>query len=275
MTDAPPDDAARLWSYVETWQRAVADFLQLARSLDEEQGDLATDLEGWNVRDLVAHTAHLEAILAGAPEETIEVAEAPHIRGLMGLYTEQGVLARRGRTIPALCDELEEAVARRSAALKADPPTDAKAAPPKVFGGLPWPNEQLLSNRPFDVWMHEQDIRRAVGRPGGYDSPAAAHAIAVLGRALPMVLGKRVSPSPGTGVVVSVPEAGRTWGVRVGDDGRAAFGDVASPAVRITLSAEDFVVLGGGRRTVDRTSPAMVGDTELGQALLESLAVTP
>lgn len=275
MTDAPPDDAALLWSYVEAWRRAVADFLALVRSLDEDQGDLPTDLAGWDVRDLVAHTAHLEAVLAGAPEETVEVAESPHIIGLMGLYTEQGVLARRGRRIAQLADELEDAAARRFAALKADPPTDGAASPPKTPGDIGWDTRTLLSNRPLDVWMHEQDIRRAVGRPGGYDSPAAAHTINVFGRTLPMVLGKRVGPSPGTGVVVSVPEFGHTWGVRMGDDGRAAFGDVASPAVRITLSAEDFVVLAGGRRTVELTSPAIVGDTALGQRLLESLAVTP
>lgn len=275
MTDAPPDDAARLWSYVETWQRAVADFLALARSLDETQGDLTTELAGWNVRDLVAHTAHLEAVLAGAPEETVEVAEAPHITGLMGLYTEQGVVARRGRTLASLCDELEESAARRLAALRADPPADGRAAPPKTPGDIGWDTRTLLSNRPLDIWMHEQDIRRTVGRPGGFDSPAAAHTISVFGRALPMVLGKRVGAAPGTGVVVSVPEFGHTWGVRVGDDGRAAFGDVASPAVRITLSAEDFVVLAGGRRTVGQTSPAVVGDTALGQQLLEGMAVTP
>lgn len=271
---ASQEDAARLWSFIEIWHRAAGDFVALARSLDEGQGDLPTDLPGWSVRDVVAHTAHLEAILAGAAEETIEVPDAPHLKGLMNHYTEQGVLARRSRSLPELVEEIEDAVARRFASLKADPPTDPDAKPPKVFGDLPWPNKLLLSNRPIDVWMHDQDVRRAVGRPGGYDSPAAAHTIGVFGRSLPYVLGKKVGASPGTGVVLSVPEAGRTWGARVGDNGRAAMSDVATPSVRITLSAQDFVVLAGGRRPVSETSPSMVGDTVLGQQLLENLVVT-
>ena len=133
------------------------------------------------------------------------MAAAPHLKSLMGYYTEQGVLARRERDLGSVADEIEQAVATRHAALQAEPPTDPKAAPPKTPGDIPWDIQTLLSNRPVDVWMHEQDIRRAVGRPGGYDCPAAAHVLRVFGRALPMVVGKRVSPPPGTTVRVAVP----------------------------------------------------------------------
>jgi uncharacterized protein (TIGR03083 family) len=271
MTDAP-----RLAELIETWHRAIADFVALARDIPEDQWQLPTDLEGWCVKDNVAHTAHLEAVLAGAPEETAPVAEAPHIKDLTGLYTEQGVLARRDRTMAELADELETAAAKRYAALQADPPTDAAAPPPKTPGDVPWTTERLLSNRPLDVWMHEQDVRRAIGRPGGYDSPAARHTIAVLGAALPMVVGKRVAPPAGTTVQVDVPDAGESWTVAVGDDGRAARVPAApSPTVRITLDAEDFVVLAGGRRAVGTTGPRIEGDAELGHAVLTNLAVTP
>src|SRR5690242_21755675 len=107
---APPQgggDAARLAGLVETWRSAIDSFVALARDIPAGQWDLPTDLEGWCVKDNVAHTAHLEAVLAGAPEETAPVAEAPHIKDLTGLYTEQGVLARRGRTMAELADELE------------------------------------------------------------------------------------------------------------------------------------------------------------------------
>ena len=130
----------------------------------------------------------------------MQVPEAPHLKGLMGYYTEQGVLARRDRDMASLADEIEDAVATRYAALKAEPPTDPAAAPPKTPGEVPWNNQTLLNNRPLDVWMHEQDIRRAIGRPGGFDCPAAAHVLRDLGRALPMVVGKRVAPPPGTTV---------------------------------------------------------------------------
>jgi uncharacterized protein (TIGR03083 family) len=269
-------DASRLAELIETWRQAIAEFVALARDIPEDQWDLPTDLEGWSVKDNVAHTAHLEAVLAGAPEESAPVEEAPHIKDLAGFYTEQGVVARRDRDMTALADEIERAAATRHAALQADPPTDGASPPPKTPGDIPWTTERLLSNRPLDVWMHEQDIRRALGRPGGFDTPAARHTIAVFGAALPMVIGKRVAPPAGTTVEIGVPEAGQTWTVAVGEDGRAAaVAPTPVPTVRITLGAEDFVVLAGGRRGVEATSPVIDGDVELGHAVLANLAVTP
>jgi uncharacterized protein (TIGR03083 family) len=269
-------DASRLAALVETWREAIAEFVALARDIPAEQRDLPTDLEGWSVQDNVAHTAHLEAVLAGAPEETVDVPQAAHVNGLTGLYTEQGVVARRGRDMATLADELEQAAAQRYAALQANPPTDGASSPPRTPGGVPWSTERLLSNRPLDVWMHEQDIRRAIGRPGGFGSAAARHTIAVFGAALPMIVGKRVAPPAGTTVRVDVPDADRSWTVSVADDGRAALVDtVEDPTVRITLGSEDFVVLAGGRRSVEATSAKVEGDEALGRAVLDNLAVTP
>src|SRR4051794_1792324 len=234
-------EASRLAELVETWRQAIAEFVALVRDIPEEQWDRPTDLDGWTVKDSVAHTAHLEAVLAGAPEEAGEAGEAPHVKNLAGAYTEQGVAARRDRDMASLADEIETSAATRLAALTADPPTDGASPPPKTPGDVPWSTATLLSNRPVDVWMHEQDIRRAIERPGGYDTPAARHTIAKFGAALPMVVGKRVAPPPDTTVRVDVPEADQTWSVAVGDDGRAALVEpVAEPTVRITLSAEDF-----------------------------------
>lgn len=270
------NDAARLAGLVETWHDAVTEFVALARDLPAEQWDLPTDLDGWSVKDNVAHTAHLESVLAGGPEETIAVDPAPHIKDLTGFYTEQGVLARRDRDIASLCDEIVRATEARYAELLADPPTDGTAPPPRTPGGVPWNTDTLLNNRPLDVWMHSQDIRRAVGRPGGYDSATATHVLNRLANALPMVLGKRVAPPVGTSVRIDVPEAGLTWSAAIGDDGRAAAREpLADPTVRITVSAEDFVVLAGGRRGLEATNPTYDGDAELGTALLSNFAVTP
>jgi uncharacterized protein (TIGR03083 family) len=275
----PPEattDAARLAALIELWHRACTDFVALAREIPREQWDLPTDLDGWSVKDNVAHTAHLEAVLAGGPEETIEVAEAPHLKSLMSYYTEQGVLARRDRDMEAVAAEIEQSVATRYATLRAEPPSDAKASPPRTPGGVPWDFQTLLGNRPFDVWMHEQDIRRATGRPGGFDSPVADHVLRTFGRSLPMVVGKRVAPPVGTTVRLEVPEAGLCWTVEVRDDGRAGPTDEDTDATTtVTLSPEDLVVLAGGRRPPEKTEPRITGEEEIGRRLVESLAVTP
>ncbi len=272
--DAPADE--RLARLIALWQGTCADFLALVGEIPREQWDLPTDLPGWSVKDNVAHTAHLEAVLAGTPEETLEVTETGHLSSPMGYYTEQGILARRDQDMPALVAEIEQSVAKRSALMQDEPPTDGTAAPPRTPGGARWNYQTLLSNRPFDVWMHEQDIRRAIGRPGGYDSPAARHALTSLGRGLPMIVGKRLAPPAGTVVRVVVPDADLTWTVGVDDAGRAvAMEDTESATTTVALPAEDFVLLAGGRRGPEATSPVVDGDQELGQRLLQSMTITP
>ncbi|HEX7738056.1 MAG TPA: maleylpyruvate isomerase family mycothiol-dependent enzyme [Marmoricola sp.] len=268
-------DQERLARYVEIWKQACADFVALTRTLTPEEEHVATDLEGWDVHDNVAHTAHLEAVLAGAPEETIEVAPAPHIKGITSYYTEQGVLARRDRTLAELADEIEDAVERRHATLLADPPTDGSVAAPKTPGGVPWTLDTLLGNRPVDVWMHEQDIRRAIGRPGGYDSPAAAFTLGRFASGFPVVLGKKVAPPAGTTVVVDVPEADVRAAAVIGDDGRAAKTSGDDADATITLTPEAYAILAGGRRPADTVDAQIAGDEALARQVLAALAVTP
>ena len=266
---------SELLELVETWKSACADFVALARTIPDDQAHLPTDLAGWDVADNVAHTAHLEAVLAGAPEETGEVEADEHVKNLTGHYTEQGVQARRGRSLAQLCDEIEAAVAERYADLRANPPEDGSAPPPRTPGGVPWNTQTLLSNRPLDVWMHEQDIRRALDRPGGFDSPAAAHTMRVFRGALPMVLGKRVDSAPGTSVVIEIPLADMAFGAIVGDDGRAAPGIPEEPTTTITLTPEAYIILAGGRRTPDKVEATIAGDAGLARSVLANLAVTP
>lgn len=276
MTQTP--GAALLAGYIETWHGACRDFLRLARQIDEAQADRPTDLAGWSVRDNVAHTAHLEAVLAGAPEETIEVPDSPHVRGPMSRYTEQGVLARRGRTVAELADELEDAVDQRHAALRTDPPTDPAGRPAATFAGMPWDNQTLLGNRPLDVWMHEQDIRRAVGRPGGMNTPGADHTISTFARSFPYIVGKRVAPAAGTTVVLDVTGVSPIHlAVEIDESGRAVpmSPDPADPTVTLRMDVETFAVLGGGRRSVADLPVEIEGDQELGRRILEAAAVTP
>jgi len=282
MSDTRPAaerDDERLWRYVVTWRRACEDFVALARSIGGDDADRPTDLPGWSVRDNVAHTAHLESVLAGAPEETLQFEPGPHVSGLRGLYLEQGVRARQDRGLGDLADEIERAVAVRYAELSADPPSDPRGTPARTPGGVPWDNETLLRNRPLDVWMHEQDIRRALGRPGGYDSPAAVHTVAQLMQALGMVLGKRAGAPAGTSLTVEVPELGLAHTVLVGDDGRARPAETSTPTARITLAPEAFVVLAGGRRTPSdldgELAPRVEGDVALAESVLSRIAVTP
>jgi uncharacterized protein (TIGR03083 family) len=270
------DDQERLRGYVDVWWLAVGDFLEVLEQLSPDEWSTPTDLPGWDVHACAAHTAHLESVLAGGPEETVELDVPAHVRGVMGVYTEQGVVARRDRTPSELISEIRESCTTRHDQLLGSPPTDGTAEPEVIFGGVGWSWETLLRNRPLDVWMHEQDVRRAVGRPGGMDSPAARHTADYLIESLAMVLAKRAGAAPGTTLVVEV-EGSATAAFGVDERGKGVRLPVVpvDPTVRIRLSRETFVLLAGGRRTPEDVTFEVTGDSDLAARVLSAMAVTP
>lgn len=275
MTD-PMTDADRLGALVAVWWEAIDSFTHLLEHVGDDQWDTPTDLPGWDVRAVAAHTAHLESLLAGRPHDEIEVGDAPHARGMMGRFTEQGVVARRPESPDALITEIREATTARHTQLLADPPTDPSAPAPGVFGALGWTTGLLLRNRPLDVWMHEQDIRRALDRHGNLDSAAAIHSADYLMESLPFVVGKRAQAPVGS--VVRLQVAGHALvTVAVGDDGRGrpATAEDGEPTVTLAMDRETFVVLAGGRRPAEPGVVAITGDDDLGARVIAAMAVTP
>src|SRR5690349_18269850 len=160
-------DADRLQQHIDLWRIMVAENVALLRELDPDDWAKPTDLPGWNVRYIAAHLAHLESELAGNPQQQVEVPEAPHINSPMSVFTESGPLARADWTTDQIIDELEASAAKRDVALSSMMPLDPTAPGDGFAAVTGWNWATLLSNRVIDQWMHQQDIRRAVGRPGG------------------------------------------------------------------------------------------------------------
>ena len=271
-------DAERLAGYIEVWKEAVDDVVALLRGLSADEWRTPTDLAGWDVRAVACHLAHLESELSGVEQAPVEVPELEHLTAPSARYTESGVIVRRELTDQEIVDELVEATDRRLKQLRDDPPTDPSAMPPVTPGGLPWTWEKALRNRPFDIWMHEQDIRRAIGRPGGLDSAPAAHCLTMLTMSFPVSVGKFVKPPAGTTVVLDVSGVRPVHlAVRMNEEGRASVldEDPAEPTVGLGMDTESFVILGGGRRPADRLPATVTGDEELGRRILDALSVTP
>jgi uncharacterized protein (TIGR03083 family) len=255
---------------VEAWRSTTDSVLTLLSDLPEHEWDLPTDCPGWDVRHVAAHLAAVEDELAGGAGPAVAAGDA---REVSSAYTQAGVDARADHTPAQLIEEIRAAAAIRYARL-GNLAAEPTATPDRTPGGIGWDWRTLLRNRVLDVWVHEQDIRRAVKRPGGMQGPGAEVTYATLIAAVPYVIGKRAAAPPGTTVVVQV--GARVTAYSVDEDGRCRLVDrVDHPTTRLSMDMETFTVLAAGRRDPASCTVAVEGDARLAERILRSLAVTP
>jgi uncharacterized protein (TIGR03083 family) len=262
-----------LATYVAAWKSCAADVEALLRELSEDDWGRPTDCPGWTVRDVAAHLAALEAELAGDPGPRLDQVSAA-TANVSGAYTQAGVDDRKDRSPQQLVDEFSDAVRRRATELDDDPPTDPTGSPPRNPGGVGWDWQTLLRNRVVDLWVHEQDIRRAVARPGDLETPAAHVTTQTFLAAVPYVIAKRAGAEPGTTVTMLVD--GQASAFEVGSDGRCRpLDDVpGEPTTRLEMDSETLAVLGAGRRDPLTVDVVVDGDRGLAERILYGLAVT-
>ena len=121
---------------------------------------------------------------------------------------------------------------------------------------------RFMRIRVFDCWLHEQDIRDAVGRPGGDVGTAVELALDEAAAVMGFVVGKRAAAPPGSRVAFDLtgPTARRIF-VEVGTEERprAAVVDELSapPTVALWMPTGVFVRLAGGR-----VDPSTVRDAD-------------
>src|SRR5579875_3766379 len=132
--------------------------------LDEGQWALPTDCPGWSVKDQLSHIVGTEATLLGRPAPDHAPANAGTLRNGLAERNEVQVDYRRPRSGAEVLDEFREVMAARLAALRAMDATEWDREVQTPVG--PGTVREFMQIRIFDCWVHEQDIRRAVGRSG-------------------------------------------------------------------------------------------------------------
>lgn len=174
----------QVWSSIE----------DLCAELSTPDWKKPTDLPGWNVQDQVSHLCGIESMMLGNPPAP-PIAEPwpPHVNNAIGASNEAEILARRDRCPEDVLTEFMELTAER---LLAELDDKALSATSRGVLGAALLHD-VLAIRVVDCVYHEQDIRRALGRPGGLESDAAFFVAARMTRALPMIAGKRAGLSEG------------------------------------------------------------------------------
>ncbi|WP_030621567.1 maleylpyruvate isomerase family mycothiol-dependent enzyme [Streptomyces sclerotialus] len=264
---------------IDAWTHSIEAISELVTPLVEGEWNRATECPGWSVRDVVSHLIGLDCEALGDPRPIHSLPrDLYHVRSEFARYMEMQVDVRRHHTGPEMTAELEYTIIRRSRQLR-----NETREPDTVVRG-PQGKEQTLEHalkvRAFDTWVHEQDIRRALGQPGNLDSPGAHVTRDFLIPALAKVVAEGAGAPAGSAVVVDVSgpvEFMRT--VRVDAEGNGSVDGSVSlgPAATLTTDWETYVRLACGR-----VRPAAVagqikieGDQELAGAVLDHFAVTP
>jgi len=251
----------------------------LLAGLSEDEWRTATALPGWDVHDVVAHMVGTESMLLGlaAPEPDVDPETLAHVRNFVGAMNEPWVRSLRGESGAALLERFRDVTAQRRAVLAVIPveewntPTQTPAGPDS-YG-------RFMRIRAFDCWMHEQDIRAALGKAPTDDQLAGADArqsLDEMAASMSFVVGKKGQAPDGSRVLLTLTGP-LSREIRVAVDGRAAlvedFGG-AEPTTVVTLDGLQFTRLAGGRGLVDYR-PADIdysGDAVVGKRIVENLA---
>ena len=260
--------------------RERAELLALLRGLGPSDWQRPTVCPGWRVHDVVAHVVHdyirklsgrrdgfpapgpvagetLPAFLNRVNQEFVDVAARWSPTVLIDLLGHLGPeLDRLWDSLDL--DELGEAV--------------SWAAP-----GAPAPVWLDVAREYTEYWVHQQQVRDAVGVPGADDDQLTFPVMDAFLRAAPYAL-RQVSAGPGTCVQIRVTGAGAgTWTIRRREtDWAVARGPCAEPAAaQLELSSDCLWRVATRGITVEaaRERASVSGDEILASAVLSLVAI--
>ncbi len=254
------------------------DLDELVGEFGDAQWQTATSLPSWDVHDVISHVIGVESMLQGVdtPEADIDVSTLKHVRNDIGVMNERWVRNLREASAAELLDNFRATTAERRKALSDlsnSQWNDLTATPagPDSYG-------RFMRVRIFDCWMHQHDIRDAVGQPASTADlvgPAADLALDEMAASMGFVVGKLGGAPDGSRVSLELTgPLGRTINVAV--DGRAKvvddFGD-DDPTSTIRLDGLLFTRLAGGRTPLAQHADAIAygGDEAVGRRVVEHL----
>ena len=252
----------------ETWSSVS----EIGHGLTEEQWKSPTDLPGWTVQDNVSHLIGTERMLQGLETAPRLETVGEWVRNDIGRFNEFEVSHRRSLSGAEVLAEFDTLIAARRDTLRSA--DDDYFAQPAMTPVGPGDVAQFLNIRVLDNWMHEQDIRRAVGQPGHMSCRAAAHTVDRLTMTIPIVVGKRAQTPEGGAVVVDITGGVERHLVAEVQNGRAALvaAPTSAPLATVTMDTETFVLLAGGRRPYADVVAGvqMRGDTGLAERVVSN-----
>jgi uncharacterized protein (TIGR03083 family) len=245
-------DAPERISGADAFRRAVVSLDELLGSLSGHEW-LLPALRDLDVQGLIGHLIGVEeafaAVLLGAEDL------ADHVEA-----TQPAALRQRG-TVPLETHRQWFDAATASIALLED--VDASA--PVSFYGVTLPLDDVLVIRAFEMWIHDEDIRRATGRElSSPDPERLARMVGLVSMLLPAGIARSGHAQDGaTARLVLTGNAGGTWDVNL--DGTA---EPRSATTRIVLDAAEFCRVVGNREDQVSSGAVVTGDATIAAGVL-------
>jgi uncharacterized protein (TIGR03083 family) len=213
-------------------------------------------LRGLDVQGLVGHLTGVEhdthRALAGDPA----VADAEHVESTQGSAVRQA-----GRSPAQTLDEWRRAaghtlelVRAAGGELAAGGCTDRIAV-----HGIRLPLGDLLVVRAFELWVHDNDIRRAVGLPPSVPDPPVLRLMSDLAARMLPYAAARMGLHPVDVRLVLTGPGGGTWDVAIGQ-GAGSQESASQESLAIVADAVGFCRLAANRVTPAELHPHITGD---------------
>jgi uncharacterized protein (TIGR03083 family) len=228
----------------EAFARAADAFYGLLGALGDE-GWKTGALRGLDVQGLVGHLIGVEHDTHRALAGDAAVADAEHVES-----TQDSAVRQAGRS-PALTRDEWRRAADQTLELARAAEDRARLA----VHGIRLPLGDLLVVRAFELWVHDNDIRRAVGLPPSVPDPPVLRLMSDLAaRMLPYAAARMGLPPVDVHLVLTGPGGG-TWDVMIGQRE-----EPGQEGVAIVADAVGFCRLAGNRVTPAELGPYITGD---------------
>jgi uncharacterized protein (TIGR03083 family) len=215
-------------------------------------------LRDLDVQGLVGHLTGVEEDVQRALSGDPEVAGADHVAS-----TQPAAEREAGRSPAATRASWHAAAGRTLGLARQEPDPPAGVA---IYGlWLPLPT--LLVVRTFELWTHENDIRRVAGLPPSVPDTAALSLMTELAAtSLPVAAQRTGLPGPTDLRLVLTGPGGGSWDVAIG-------GDAAPAAITIVTDAVGFCRLAANRATPADLDLHATGDPGRVAGLLAAASV--
>ncbi|MBV8160229.1 MAG: maleylpyruvate isomerase family mycothiol-dependent enzyme [Acidimicrobiia bacterium] len=276
-TDLRP--AAKL-DFLPLYPAERAALVDLLGELRPDEWAAPTECPAWSVKGIALHVLGDDLSLLSrqrdeeAPGVSIEPgASFDELFTKLGRFNERWVEAASYMS-SAVVLELLRLAGEWTCAYYAGVDDDGTGEAVPWIGPDPAPHWLLAAREYWERWVHQQQIRRAVGRPGLRDVRFVVPAVAVAARGCPQGLAAFPAPD-GTAVTLMIAGAGHAWTVASDGQTWTLYDGIAEdPTVTLALDTEAAASLFSRAfaraEVTERLRPE--GDADLGAALVAGLA---